>query len=588
MAYLLSCLALGQKTPGKPVSSLCGRDSAIQIIQEQIALTKTFDDLVKRITVLIRTADLLWPHDNAKSRAAFLEAFELASRDHKEKGDGWRSQGKSLNFQIPDQRYNVITAIGKRDLAWSRKLSAQMLEDDTREAREKESTDPENSRRTNEKLLTLAGQLVSTDQPGAMSFASRSLHYSASLALPLFLFKLAGINRTQADQFYEAALATYASRPMDEFLYLSSYPFANDREVGEMPAWMIYGLPQPFASNPRLERLFVEKLLARAQSVLGAPVEEVSTGGRFSDSAQMWLALTRLESQIQAALPDLAPAASQARGSLFPLLPQGSQKELGRIVAVKNEPLSFDDAVDAAEKDTDPAARERRLALAVLDAGSLSKDLDYVLRVADKITDSELRDQVVGLLYFFRAQRAISEKKLDEGRKLAEKVGELDRRAYLYLSIAEEFLTQTKDPTRALETLEDVSAAVKKAPSTIVTARAFLGLAHLFSKLDENRSIELLANAIACINRLEAPDFSLDYVLIKVEASDFGFYTGFAAPGFTPENVFREVGKQDFDGVFYQAANVSDKSLRALTTLALVEPCLSKKPSSTPARKPKK
>jgi len=45
--------------------------------------------------------------------------------------------------------------------------------------------------------------------------------------------------------------------------------------------------------------------------------------------------------------------------------------------------------------------------------------------------------------------------------------------------------------------------------------------------------------------------------------------TGFPAPGFTPENGFRELG-QDFDGVLYQSAILADKSLRALTTIALV------------------
>lgn len=67
---------------------------------------------------------------------------------------------------------------------------------------------------------------------------------------------------------------------------------------------------------------------------------------------------------------------------------------------------------------------------------------------------------------------------------------------------------------------------------------------------------------------------------IKVEGKGFGFYTGFQTSGFSPENGFREVGKEDFDSVLHQAANLTDKSLRALTTLALVEPCLKKMPPS--------
>jgi len=276
MIYLLSCSALAQKKPGNPVLSLCGRYNAVQIVQEQLALTKTFDDPVKRIRVLIRAADLLWPYENAKARLAFVEAFDLATLDHKEKGDGTRREGVGLVSQIPDQRYAVISAIGKRDLAWSRKLSDQVLEDEARDAKEGESSDREGSRRTNEKLLTIASALL-PDQSGALNFARSSLRYSASLHLPIFLFKLADINNARADQFYEEALAAYASKPMEEFLYLSSYPFANDREVGEMPGYTVYRLPDAFAPNPRLGRLFVEKLLARAQSILSAPAEERSS-----------------------------------------------------------------------------------------------------------------------------------------------------------------------------------------------------------------------------------------------------------------------------------------------------------------------
>lgn len=587
MVLLLSCSVLGQKKPGNPVSSLCGRDSAIQIIQEQITLTKAFDDPVKRIRVLIRAAGLLWAHENAKARAAFVEAFDLATQDHKEKGDGTRREGVGLISQIPDQRYSVIAAIGKLDLAWARKLSEQMLADEARDPKEEESTDREGSRRTNEKLLTIASGLLSTDQPGAMKFARSSLRYSASLSLPLFLFKLAEYNNILAEQFYEEALAAYASRPMAEFLYLSSYPFANDREAGEMPGYTIYRLPQRFTPNPRLERLFVQKLLVRAQSIPNTPVGEVPGGRQLSDSAQMWLALTKLEKQIQVALPDMAPAVSQARGNLFPQLPQASQKRVAQIIDAQNRPvLSFEEELEAAEKENRPATRERQLALAVL--GARTEDLDQVLRAADKISDSSLRDQVVGLLYFFFAQAAIKDRKLDEARKLAEKVEVIDRRAYLYLEVAEEFLKQTEDQSRARETLEEVSAVVNKAPSTIVSARALLGLAHLFSKIDANRSIELLGSAVACINRLEAPDFSNQYVPIKIEGKDFGFYTGFMTSGFNPENGFREVGKVDFDGVLYQAANLADKSLRALTTLALVEPCVSKIPLHRPPQNPRR
>ncbi len=76
------------------------------------------------------------------------------------------------------------------------------------------------------------------------------------------------------------------------------------------------------------------------------------------------------------------------------------------------------------------------------------------------------------------------------------------------------------------------------------------------------------------INRIEQPDFSRQYVIRKIEGKTFGSYASFQTPGFSPENALRAVGRMDFDGTLYQASNFTNKSLRTLTTLALVEPCL--------------
>ncbi|MFN2517060.1 MAG: hypothetical protein ABR556_12705, partial [Pyrinomonadaceae bacterium] len=43
-------------------SSSCSRENALTIVQQQIDLTKTIDDDVRRITVLLRAADLIWPY----------------------------------------------------------------------------------------------------------------------------------------------------------------------------------------------------------------------------------------------------------------------------------------------------------------------------------------------------------------------------------------------------------------------------------------------------------------------------------------------------------------------------------------------
>jgi hypothetical protein len=62
--------------------------------------------------------------------------------------------------------------------------------------------------------------------------------------------------------------------------------------------------------------------------------------------------------------------------------------------------------------------------------------------------------------------------------------------------------------------------------------------------------------------------------MVKIEGKTFSSFGSYSTPGFNPENAFREMGKLDFDSSLQQATAFTDKSLRALTTLAVIEPCL--------------
>ena len=160
------------------------------------------------------------------------------------------------------------------------------------------------------------------------------------------------------------------------------------------------------------------------------------------------------------------------------------------------------------------------------------------------------------------------------------KIEPVQQRAWLYSRIAEESIKQNADQTQAREVLDEVVDAAAKAPSTPVTARALLGVAYLYTRIDMSRAIAVMAEAVKCINRIEQPDFSRQFVIRKIEGKAIGTYATFPTPGSNPESAFREIGKIDFDGMLNLASNFSDKSLRALTTLAVVEQCLKDLPAS--------
>jgi len=568
-----------QKKPAVATSSLCTKDNALDTAKQQILFTRTFDNQVHRIAVLIRAAELLWPHDQEKALATFMEAFDLAVQNFKENGDVVTRTSKSQFAAVipqPDQRFKVLAALAKRDPARARKLAEQILQDEAREKADKPATGNETQTGAAEKLLSLARGLVPDDLNAAVNFARQSFRYPATLNLPAFMYHVAKTNRQAADQLYVEALAAYGAKPMDQFLYLSAYPFGNTRDAGDMPAYTVYSVPEGYVPSPALQRQFMQILLARSEAALATTVERKSNY-EYPDQAQMWLALTRLEKQVQDNLPDLADATARAKERLFASLDQSMQQGVTKEISSDNPPKqSFDEQIEAAEKQKDVGRRDQLLTFAVTGA---SKDvpLDKVLSAIDKISEASIREPLLNWYYYFSVQSLIASKELVEARKLAAKVTELDQRAYLFTRIAEESLKQTEDQAEARDILNEISNAISKAPKTIVTARALLALAYLYAKIDVNRGIEELGNAVKTINALESPDFSQEFVIMKIEGKTFGSFASFSTPGFNPENAFREIGKLDFDGSLIQATTFADKSLRALTTLAVIEPCFATK-----------
>ena len=567
LALTIGIVALAVSQPvfsqTKVKSALCTSTNSVDMIRDQIEATKTFDDTNKRIRVLLRSADLLWPYRRPAARAAFADAFELADVSFKNKDP--KNEGPAA---AQDQRYVVISAIARRDLEWATKLTEQLLKEEAKRAEEATAKNSQDDLATAAKLLESAIYLLPGNASAATQFARRSFSFPAGLNLPIFLYKLAELDQPTADRLYAEAVAVYRNAPMTQFLYLSSYPFGNDREAGDMPSYTVYRVPVAFVRRNGLQRLFMETLLLRSQQILA------TTPAQPSDTRQLWLALTRLDQQVQQFLPDLLPATQQARETVYTHLSPESQQRVTRSIASQNQPkTTFEEQVAAAEKQANVDERDRLLVFAVLGV-SETNPLERVLAAAEKISDATVRRQLLDWFYFARSRSAIKDKQLTEARRRAAKVEELDQRAYLYSQIAEEFLKTSDDQVQARELLDEVIAAAAQAPNTIVTARTLLTAAFLYTKVDMNRAVSVIGDAIKSINRLQSPDFSRSVVIRRIEGKEFGAFATMQTPGFDPENALRELGKIDFDTAFYQVNSFEDKHLRASIMLTLAEQCL--------------
>jgi len=192
---------------------------------------------------------------------------------------------------------------------------------------------------------------------------------------------------------------------------------------------------------------------------------------------------------------------------------------------------------------------------------------------------------VLDWFYFNRSQTALRAKNFDDASRLAAHVQELDQRAYLYSDIAQQLAAQPQTQATARTLLEQIVTTAEKAPNTIVTARAFLAAANLYLKFDADRAVSVLAEAIKSINQLEAPDFSQNWFIRRIEGRNFASYASYKTTNFDPESAFREFAKIDVESAFVQSSAISDKALRGQITLALADFCLRQ---SKPAPKPNK
>lgn len=589
----------GQSKPaGVGNSPLCTRDNAVEMIKQQVDFTKSFNNTTRRITVLVRAADLLWSYQQDRARTVFTEAFELATVTEKENEQkGPRSV--ALRLQVPDQRYVVIRAVAKRDSAWAKELTRQMLKRPNESDAPAARSSLENLL-TAERLLDSAIKLIPTDINAALDLARVSLNYPAGFMLTHFLYRLAEVNQQAADQLYAQALAVYGDKPLREFLYLQAYPFAW-RDTLNTPSVPNYLVPANFTTNQALQRRFVQVLLRRAQQVLEAPAEvdsyRSSSVNLIPGSVHLLQGLIRLEPQVSGSIPDLLAPLTHAREKILVSLSVEHQQLLlqpGREISTKPD-QSFDEQVESAQKVPDVDERDGLLATAVF--GSEKESLANVLQAIDKISDSNLRTHLLEWLYFHRALIALKDKEFERAETLTAKVEGHEQRAFVLIEMARGFLNKSDTQNHAQELLDAAITEAKKAGTTIFAARSLLTASHLYAKIDLGRAISILQDAINCINRIEAPDFvSDDQALEKTperrgRGGQYGgeFLLRFYMPGLDPESAFREMAKLDFDTSLSQSSALTDKFQRALSTLALADVCLQQAPKQIPpTKKPKR
>ncbi|HEX6183491.1 MAG TPA: hypothetical protein VFZ44_06240 [Pyrinomonadaceae bacterium] len=564
-------------------TAYCDPSRAVALVQEQLSEAKAFDGAGRRLNILTRAADLLWPHEREAARDLFTQAYELAVKDFREHENDPAPQTFPFTPK-PDQRFAVMTAIARRDPAWARRLAEEVAEERRRAAGQSAEASSAAERGTSGvavKTLDLAQSLLPVDRGAALALARGTFRFPASYALMFFLFKLAETDRVAADTLFREALAAYDGRGAGDLAYLSVYPFALNREPAPVPVGVYYRPPPGFAPGAGLRELFLESLFRQVESVFKTPeVARPEKNDGATEHELLLTLLTTLEPHIARTSPALLERALALRGAAAAA---ASQKSRLNAEATARHGREYDDQgmFERAEYDVAHEANPEKRDFAVVKVVLSARRAEEFARaeaLLDKVSDSDLRRKVASYLYFRWTQQAVKDGQLDEAARLSQKVEELDYRALLSFEIAGAALKRLDDRARAAELLDAVAAEALKAPDTPGKARALLGVAHLYTEFDATRAAQVLRAAVKVINLLPNPDFSSETVERQLGNAVFTTYAVYNMPGMKLENAFRELGARDFESALSAAVEVADKYQRALGVLGLASKCLENAP----------
>lgn len=560
-------------------AGLCDPQTALALIQQQVNDTKNIDQPLPRIIILSRAAGLLWPYRRESARAIFLDAFEQASKldeqEAKSGGEGPNANkaGVGAKAATAERRWSVIRDIARYDPEWAERLTARVMEEG-RAASDANADTPPPSTDAGAQLINLALSLLPSNPQAATNFARSSLRYPANEGLARFLFKLAESEQSAADQFYIEAVRAHSAAPVAELLYLSAFPFALNNPVGPQGSSTYLEVPPKFSPNANGQRLFLTTLLRRGAK-LQSTAQAQSTSESLSEPAQFFFALQSLEPLIAKYQPSLLEQAVQSREAARALLNADAQTQLRELAQGQQEKAGgFESLIEKAERENQPDQKDRLISQVVVKASG-KDELDAAERLLEKMSDSELRPQLLNLVNFKRVKLALRAGMLEEATQLIKKVDEPEHRAYLSMELVSKALEkQFDDKTRALELLDNVAKMTRETDVKVEKARTLLGTAHLYTKVDYGRSQEVFGDAVETINKLGSPDLTSPTLFRRLRARRLNIFAGYQIAGFSLENAFREMSLYNFDAALFQANRLEDKPLRATAVLALAAQCL--------------
>ena len=559
-----------QTNSKKPIKE-CSAPLARQLVEQQALESRSVEETDQRINILLRVADFLWTSDEAAARKFFAEAFQFAQTRFREKGFETKNN-KGILMQQPDQRFSVISAIAKRDAEWSKKLSEAVLKE-LDEDTEKDKRDKDDQENEVLDLISLAARTAKDNPNVSVTLARRTMRYQLASRWIYALNEMAKNNQPLADQIYAELLTNYADAEIFRLLYLSAYPFGNGKLFGVEKYNMQWSVFAEFSPNRTLQRQFLSTFFRRVMQ-LTAESTTVSPQTQLPETAAAIMVLSDLEPLVAERFPDLQQSFSQAKIHADSIVAGDAlQTAREKDEAGKKSAATFDEKLADLEKAEAEGKLTDQNIFNLVRAAKTEANYQQAETWLDKIVDTVGRAAVADYYYFQRSKLATAEKRFEDGKKFALKVGKIEHRAVLFFDIAEAKLKEPLTKLESAETLLEVYQIALKAPDTVEKAQVLLGTAFMYEKVDRYNAFNALSDAIKAANKLDNPNLTTAYISQQIKLKNNFFYISYAVPGFDITQTFYALSKKDFQNTLNYTTSFSDKYLRTLAILATVKDC---------------
>ncbi|MEO7659929.1 MAG: hypothetical protein ABIV48_09975 [Pyrinomonadaceae bacterium] len=570
-------------------SAACNAQFAQLLVEQQVMESKSVVEPVKRIKILLRSADFLWKFDQPTARAYLAEAWKMAEDRFKETGFEKKvpaERGQGMVTILPDQRMEVVRAIAKLDAEWAKKLIEQMLADYDKSRDNRKDFD---KTREVDDLLYLAQQNVKSNPELSRYLYRRLMKYPLVSNWYFTFFALYESDTKFADTLYSDALSNYRNETPRRLLFLSAYPFAMERMFGVDKFQIGTKFPPNLVPNPSLQRQFLDVFFTRIANYASSEQDMNSVKESFylSEPAYMVSALREIEPFIIERFPDLLQRLSIAKSQAASLLSEEMRKDLeSKEKNTADLRGSFEERLAAIEKaDGEGKLTDYMIVQLVTWRDKNDEQFELVIPWLGKIKDENVRKETINYFWFLRSKLAIKEKRLDDAEKYALKVPEIEHRAILMFDIAGVQSKNAVDVASFFDTLNRLSKLVRSNDNSVSKAQILLGLTNMYEKVNHSVALEELGEAIRVTNNLKDADIFTTTVQRQIFGTGFGFYATFNTPGYNLEETFVELSKKDFEMSLANSKALDDKYYRTLAVIAVAGNCAkNSKPTAKPVR----